>query len=78
MLTRGSYSVFRNPSGMKFEAKAIPLDRFVNMLINLTNRTVKGDHLKTVIIHVQYQVLSHDCQAYDGNISSWFVSFSHL
>jgi len=40
VLTRGTYSIFRNPSGMKFEAKAIPLDRFVNMLINVTKRTV--------------------------------------
>jgi uncharacterized protein (TIGR03435 family) len=40
VLTRGSFSISRNPSGMHLEAKAIPLDRLVNMLINVTNRTV--------------------------------------
>jgi hypothetical protein len=39
-----NYSIIaRNPAGMKFEAKAIAMDAFINVLINETARTVRQD-----------------------------------
>ena len=45
---------------------------FVEEVVHLRDGAVEGDHGEPVVVHVQDEVLAHDGQADEGNVSIWF------
>src|SRR5262245_20353461 len=51
------------------DASALRLIR--QKIVDLRSRSIESDHVETVVIHIQNQVLAHDRQADQSNVTLW-------
>ena len=62
MILRGRFSSFTISSIEWAPRMVVALGGVVQKLVDLRDGPVEGDHCVAVVVHIQDQVLAHDCQ----------------
>ena len=76
MTRRGRLSSAAIPGGEWAPMTWAPLASLARKTVHLLHRAVEGHDGEAVVVHVQNQVLAHDGQTDQRNVSFWFHKIS--